>query len=324
MMPGPDEAPALRRVRALGTTAVVAVTEVPGADDALRLLRAELEALDRACSRFRADSEIRALSHRPGTPVVVSDLLWEAVTVALRTAAATGGAVDPTVGAALDALGYDRDFAAVGQGGDDDRTPGVPAPAPGWWTVEVDDAARTVNVPHGVRLDLGASAKALVSDRAAARIAGTVGGGVLVSVGGDVSSAGPPPDGGWAVGIALDSSAPPDAVDQVVALHAGGLASSAPGVRTWVRGGRRCHHIVDPRTGCSVDPFWRLVSVSAPSCVAANAETTAAVVRGAAAVRPLVASGRPARLVRHDGEVLALNGWPADGPRRTATAGGCP
>ncbi len=298
-----------RSFSAIGTTAIVAVTEPGAAGLAEALLADELRMLDEACSRFRPDSEIHALYRSAGSPVEVSDLLFEVVQVACAVAAETGGAVDPTVGSAMDALGYDRDFPLMCS--DDQPVMGAPVPAPGWETIEFDAMRRTVCIPPAVRIDVGSSAKAWAADRAASLIAARSGVGVLVSIGGDIATAGLPPTPGWSVGIARDSSVPTDDVDQVITLH-GALASSSPGVRTWTRGGCRRHHILDPRTGDCVPRYWDLVSVAAPTCVQANALSTAAVVWGARAVAPLVDRGHPVRLVRYDGEVIALNGWPAD------------
>jgi thiamine biosynthesis lipoprotein len=83
-------------------------------------------------------------------------------------------------------------------------------------------------------------------------------------------------------------------------------------VRTWTAGTRPVHHIIDPRTGDSVPPYWRLVSATGASCVDANALATAAVVWGAPAPRRLRAFDQAARLVRHDGRVFSLNGWPGE------------
>jgi len=309
--------PPLRTMHAIGTTAVVAVTEPAAIDKAERILRDELAAIDAACSRFRPDSEIWRLQRADGASVKVSALLFEAITVACGVAQRTGGAVDPTVGAALEGLGYDRDFFELDPQGTELEE--EPQPVPGWWRIELDRRRRTVQVPPGTHLDLGASAKALVADRAARRIAHGVHTGVLVSIGGDVAAAGVAPEGGWAVGIAADSSATADAVDQVVSIDGGGIASSSTAVRTWWRGSRRLHHIVDPATGDSVAPHWALVSASGNSCVDANAASTAAVVWGEHAVAKLGELGQPARLVRHDGHVITLNGWPSDpGPGTVA------
>jgi thiamine biosynthesis lipoprotein len=164
-----------------------------------------------------------------------------------------------------------------------------------------------------VRLDLGSSAKAFAADRAAALICNELGSGVLVSLGGDIAVAGTPPPGGWAVGIAVDSSTPVDRVAQVVAIHCGGLASSSTAVRRWTSGARRVHHIIDPASGDCVAPYWTLVSATGESCVAANAVSTAAIVWGDSAVQHLAPFGQAVRMVRHDGRIFSLNGWPVEG-----------
>ena len=136
------------------------------------------------------------------------------------------------------------------------------------------------------------------------------GAGVLVSVGGDVSVAGDAPSGGWAVGIA-ESSAQSRDLHQVVTITSGGLATSSTTVRAWSAGGVRRHHIVDPTSGESASPYWTLVSATGASCVDANAASTAAIVWGRHAVAKLETRHQPARLVRHDGLVATVNGWPA-------------
>ncbi|MGO9658970.1 MAG: FAD:protein FMN transferase, partial [Acidimicrobiales bacterium] len=234
----------------------------------------------------------------------------------------TDGAVDPTVGAAMIGLGYDRDFDEVPA--DSAALAEPPSPVPGWRCIELNARERLLSAPQGVVLDLGATAKAFASDRAAARVARLTGTAVLVDLGGDVAVAGAPPEG-WPVGIALDCATSPSACDVVVALRHGGLASSGTSVRTWRRGGRQVHHIVDPRTGDSAKTCWQLVSVAAPSCLVANAASTAAIVWGEGAPERLSAMGLACRLVRTDGSVLALNGWPPDqghGVGSAATWGG--
>jgi FAD:protein FMN transferase len=300
-----------RSFRAIGTTATVVVFGNANADAAQSMLRDELTALDRACSRFRPDSEIEYLHRQSGQALVVSALLFEALDVAIAVAERTGGAVDPTVGNAMAVLGYDCDFDEIG-----DRPPlppGVLGPVVGFGHVHLCARTRTVRIPRGVRLDLGASAKAWAADRAAARIAAQIDAGVLVSLGGDIAVAGPSPEGGWPVGIADDSSTPASEVDQVVAIREGGLASSSTVVRSWSVGAERVHHIVDPTTGQSATPDWRLVSASGNTCVDANAVSTAAVIWGHDALERLPAFHQAVRLVRHDGTIFTLGAWPVDG-----------
>ena len=63
-----------------------------------------------------------------------------------------------------------------------------------------------IRIPAGTALDLGATAKALAVDRAAAAIAAETGAGVLVNVGGDLAAAGPVPPAGWPVRLTDDTA----------------------------------------------------------------------------------------------------------------------
>ncbi|WP_329045000.1 FAD:protein FMN transferase [Amycolatopsis sp. NBC_01488] len=300
------------RFRALGTTAELTVTDPARLPAAEELLRAELQAVDRACSRFRGDSEISSLLRHPGSPVRISPLLAEALQVALHAAELTDGLVDPTVGQAVSDLGYDRDFDEIDR---DAAAAATPAGAvSGWWRIILDHARREVVVPRGVQLDLGATAKAWAADRACAAMARELGCGVLVGLGGDIAVAGPAPAQGWQVVVGDDHAATDPRRDPVIALAGGGLATSSTGCRTWRRAGRTVHHIVDPRTGDIPDVCWRTVSVAAATCVDANTASTAAVVLGARAPAWLARRRLPARLVTMDGHVVRVAGWPEGDP----------
>jgi hypothetical protein len=128
--------------RAIGVTNQITVTDPLALAGALRIARAELAALDLACSRFRDDSEIAALN------VVrercVSALLFEAVAVALGAAEATAGLVDPTVGAAMRGLGYDREYDVVVAAGP--RPSFRLVPATGWRSVRLDRTRRRITL----------------------------------------------------------------------------------------------------------------------------------------------------------------------------------
>jgi thiamine biosynthesis lipoprotein len=274
------------------------------------MLALEVDAIDRACSRFRDDSELAEVNAAAGEWVAVSPLFLSALDVALNAARTTDGLVDPTVGRALRVLGYDRDFAAVAADGGPLRVR-VERTA-GWRAIERDHASHRVRVPRGVELDLGATAKAFAADRAAARIARMTGSGVVVNLGGDCAIAGHAPAGGWTIRIADRHDAPADAPGATVALTTGGLATSGTAARRWSRGGRELHHVIDPNTGWSADAVWRTVSVAAGCCVDANVASTAAIVLGAGARRWLESREMPARLVAIDGAVLGVAGWPAD------------
>jgi thiamine biosynthesis lipoprotein ApbE len=297
--------------RALGTLVQLVVTDPAALPGARRLLQDDLAAVDAACSRFREDSEIRSLTggrHR------ISPLLAEAIGVALRAARLTGGDVDPTVGAAMSAAGYDRDFPQIEPNGPPLRL--TVRQVPGWREVRLD--GRSLMLPAGVQLDLGATAKAWAADRSVARIAELARCGVLVSLGGDIAVAGLPPATGWRIRV-QDVTGPagdtPEGPYALIAIRDGGLATSSTAARRWRRGGDVLHHILDPRTGLPAEPVWRTVSVAAGSCADANAASTAAVIRGRRALGWLTRLGLPARLVDATGAVFTVAGWPDDSER---------
>jgi len=311
---GPVTGEASASWQALGTGVQVTVTDGRQLAAARAMLEADLAAVDLACSRFRPDSEIVALDRvTGGGPAEVSPLLAEAIAVALRAARLTDGDVDPTVGAAMNAVGYDRDFSLVAREG-----PAVKLTVrtiPGWRQVEFDEQARLLRLPPGVRLDLGATAKAWAADRAATRIAAATGGGVLVSLGGDVAVSGRAPDGGWRIRVQDVSGRPedpPTGPSAVVAIRTGGLATSSTAARRWRRGGDILHHILDPRTGLPAAVVWRTVSVAAATCTDANIASTAAIIRGRAAPAWLTELGLPSRLVDEAGRVHTVAGWPTE------------
>lgn len=298
-----------------GTTAYLLVTDPQRMAAARRALDAEIIAMGAACDRFRPDSELSRVNSADGGPVRVSTLFAETLAQAIQVAEATGGAVDPTVGSALIAAGYDRDLAEVLRREPAERD--ASRPVAGWPVVELN--GRVVRVPRGVTLDLGATAKAFAADRAASRAASEAGCGVLVSLGGDVAVSGPSPAGGWRVRVAEDHRAGPGDPGQDVAIAEGGLATSSITVRRWRRGGRWLHHIIDPATGAPAGSCWRAVSVAAATCVDANAAATAALVKGQGADVWLARHDLPARLVRLDGTQVAVAGWPVAQPAGMTT-----
>jgi thiamine biosynthesis lipoprotein len=294
---------------ALGTTAEITTLDAASLSDAIDVLERELDAIDLACSRFRADSEVSRLAGSGGQWMPASRLLRLALAAGVDAAAATGGAVDPTVGVSMRALGWDADFRVIVSRREPTRIELVPAA--GWRRIEIDDERGLVRVPAGVLVDLGATAKALAADRAAAAACRATGSSVLVNLGGDIAVAGPAPAGGWPILVTDDHRAPSVADGQTVAIAAGGLATSSTTVRRWRTTEGIAHHILDPRTGRPAAEVWRTASVAAATCVGANTASTAAIVLGEDAPRWFESAGIAARLVRPDGRVVLTGGWPA-------------
>ena len=217
---------------------------------------AAIEALfaerERVFSRFRPHSELALVNASRGPLVRVSALFARTLRAALDAAAATGGLVDPTLGAALEAAGYDRDFARVVP----DASPTGPA-VPGCRR-SVRVLGRVVARPPRVRLDLNGVVKALAVDDALALFDGPG----FVSAGGDVAVR-----GGAGVGLPRGGS---------VRVEDGGVATSGTTHRRWLRGGAVQHHLIDARTGRPASSRWTEVTVVGPTCLDADVAAKAA------------------------------------------------
>ncbi len=263
----------------------------------------------RPAAVFGTDSELMRINDPGRRRVEVAGRpAADALGTALRAAHDTGGLVDPTIGRCLIDLGYDRSFELL--------TPAQPligraTHTPAWEHVSV--RRLEARVPLAVRLDLGATAKALCADRAAEKRASIVSGcGVLVSLGGDIAVAGQAPEDGWAIRVADRADVDPaSGPGQTIAVREGGLATSGVAARRWAQEGQVRHHLIDPRTATPAIEIWRTVSVAAANCVEANVASTAAVIVGGPAPEWLARRGAHARLVGVDGEVVFVGGWPA-------------
>ena len=234
--------------RSMGVDVVVGAEGDASAD----LVRRLVHRWDCIFSRFREGSELTRVNASPSDVVVVSETLARAVRAALAVARATDGLVDPTVGAALLAAGYDRDFELLGA---DPRPTGTPVPG-SWRSVSL--TGRVLSRPRGTLLDLNGVVKGLVVDEALRLLPARS----FVSAGGDLATNGEVvvalPDGG------------------AVRLESGGLATSGTTGRRWRRGGAEQHHLIDPRTGRPASSRWDEVTVAASSCLAADVAARAA------------------------------------------------
>jgi FAD:protein FMN transferase len=288
------------------TTARLVVTDPALLPQAREIAEQLLADVDAACSRFRPDSELALLPR--GKKVRISALLAQLVRTALVAAEETDGLVTPTIGGALIDAGYDRDWSMmsstlrIGNGGV--ATLRV-RQAPSWRQIALH--GQRLSVPSGIRLDLGATGKALTSDLIAAAVYDQLRIGVLVALGGDIATAGPVPDGGWNV---LVQDRPGDPAVTVALPPNGAIATSSTQGRRWLASGEQMHHILDPRSCRPAERVWRTATVAAGSCAQANALSTAALILGREAPEWLRGKGFAARLVSAAGDVMCINGFP--------------
>ncbi|GAA1001352.1 FAD:protein FMN transferase [Subtercola frigoramans] len=318
------------------TGASVVVTDPELLEQAIAIVHEVTGLVDDACSRFRTDSELLLLAPKLAAGADVSETLAALVAAALDAAEQTGGAVDPTLGYDLIALGYDRDIDLVRardlarelDARGDDAPIALPALPPVTPVITTVTTVRTpgykritltgthLTVPPDLLLDLGATAKAVAADQAAARIADELGCGALVCLGGDIATAGTAPDGGWQIDV---QDLPDDPRQQVTLSGGFGMATSSTQKRRWATASGQAHHILDPRLGLPVVAVWRSVTVVAESCLAANAVSTAAVVKGQGAIEWLTGIHADARLIDLAGRTITTGSWPTADDDEQAT-----
>jgi FAD:protein FMN transferase len=258
---------------------VVLSSGVP-VDDVQRLF----DERDHRFSRFIETSELNRINAHPSGVTFVSEELASMLSLALAAAQATGGLVTPAVGGSMLAAGYDRDFSVL--------SPGVgsvePAAVPTLDSLILRGGILLRVVP--LILDLNGVVKGKTVDDALALL-----GDGWVSAGGDLATTHP-----IVVGL-------PDG--DTVTLDRGGLATSSVTKRSWLRGGERQHHLIDPATGAPTRARWRDVTVAASSCLAADIAAKAALLLDEAGPAWLDECGLAGRFVDHDGTVVTNDIW---------------
>lgn len=256
-----------------------------GSTQAVRRIEALFEQRDRLFSRFRPDSELNRVNAARGGIVGVSPLFASTLRAAFDAAEATDGIVDPTLGAAIESAGYTVDFADLAS---DPRPPG-PA-APGAWR-SLRQADRLLFLPRDVKLDLNGVVKALAVDDALELLDGEG----FVSAGGDLAARG-------GVDVALPEGG-------AVRLTRGALATSGSSGRAWLRGGRRQHHLIDPRCGLPAESPWEQVTVCGGTCLTADVAAKAAFLVGEDGPGWLDERALPGRFLTPAGDEVLNEAW---------------
>jgi thiamine biosynthesis lipoprotein len=188
------------------------------------------------------------------------------------------------------AAGYDRTFGEVPADG---VAGAAPASAGGGVRVDGD----RIELEPGVRVDLGGIGKGYAAERAAERL--STAGPCLVNAGGDIATRG----GRWPIGVETATGT------VTFELSGGALATSGRDRRTWQRGGRLMHHLIDPNTGAPAASDIIRVTVVAVDAVEAEVAATSLFLAGVdEAAAEADAAGIPALIVGADGRTLLAGG----------------
>jgi FAD:protein FMN transferase len=248
----------------------------PQTPEVLRQVPTWFEEWEQSLSRFRSESELNRLNRSAGWPMKVSQTLWDVFLAAVDAEAASDGLVVASVLGALLAAGYDRSF---------DQLPLEQTVAPtggrsvigSLFEVNLDGTERTICLPIDMQLDFGGVAKGWAAHQAAKRLAGY--GAALVSAGGDIAISAEQSDGQfWPV--AIDHPFKIGEYLDTLMLGACGVATSGTDYRRWKQGGRRSHHIIDPRSGQPAQTDLISVTVIAPNAMVAEMAAKAALILG--------------------------------------------
>jgi thiamine biosynthesis lipoprotein len=313
-----------------GTSAQVAAMVAQG----------QLLALHRRLSRFDRASELSQLNADPEAVVHASRLLRTLAHAVVEAGERSGGLVDATLVGALERAGYAasraglaglsagelvaHDRAARAGLGDSEPAattaharrlgeseaiaataraprPARPHPDRRWRQIVVDDVARTITRPPGVRIDSGGLGKGLAADLVAAKLAGHAL--FVVDCAGDVRIGG---SASVARRVLVEDPFGGAPLHEL-RIAGGAVATSGVTRRSWrAAGGAVAHHLLDPATG---EPAWTgVIQATALAATALEAETLAksALLAGPQRGRELLASAGGGVLVFEDGSVAVV------------------
>jgi len=252
--------------RAMGCHMLAALDAEQDVSSALELVPGWFEEWEQALSRFRPDSELSRLNRANGDRFQVSPVLWQVLKLSLRTEKESGGLITPLVLDALETAGYSRSFdrldSASQEFGLDTLRMGTVD------EIRLEERTHTVQLPEGMRLDLGGVAKGWAAHQAMLMLKKW--GPALMDSGGDIATSGPLLNGSpWQVAVADPAADKPAAA--LIGLSGQGVATSGQDYRRWLSGGVWQHHLIDARTGMPSQTDVLTATVIAPTVVEAEA-----------------------------------------------------
>lgn len=240
------------RFEAIGTAWEV-VTDEPLAAAARDAVQTVIDAFDREWSRFRADSVVSALAVEGGSVPAPADAA-PMLDAFAALGAATGGAVNPLVGASLDALGYDAAYSLRDHGA---------RPAPSDWRERLTWRDGTLSLSGPASIDVGALGKGRLVDLVLDIVAAARPGDIVVDAGGDLAVRGSPHR------IGLEHPFDPRRAIGVWEVGDAALCASAVNRRSWPSvTGATLHHVLDGRTGHPVRTYAATWAVAADAMTA--------------------------------------------------------
>jgi FAD:protein FMN transferase len=269
--------------RAMGTHLSFAAYTTPRVDAgavraAFDAAIAEIRRIEALMTTWRPDSEVSKINAAAGkSAVVVGDETLAIITKSLETSAISEGTFDITFETLHGLWKFDEDLDPTPP---KDKDIKARLPFVGYRHVKVDPATSSVMLAkEQTQIGLGGIAKGYGVDRAVKVLdeAGLLS--FFVQAGGDLFARGKKPDGtAWQAGI-RDPRGPETKYFAKLSLTDHAFSTAGDYERSYVVGGKRYHHIIDPRTGKPAAAS-RSVTIWAPTALLADAIDDAVFVLG--------------------------------------------
>jgi thiamine biosynthesis lipoprotein len=258
---------------AMGTHLAYAAFTTPSVDAvAVRALfdgaTAEIVRLEKLMTTWDPDSEVSRINAAAGkSAVAVGPETFAVIRESLHASAISEGTFDITFETLHGLWKFDQDL---------DPHPPTPEQVRerrkylGFRHVKLDEAASTVFLDEShVRIGLGGIAKGFAVDRASRVLEQGGLTSFYVQAGGDLFARGTKPDGSpWNAGI-RDPRGPDGDYFAMMPVSDHAFSTAGDYERTYVVGGKRYHHIIDPRTGYPATAS-RSVTIWAPTAFLAD------------------------------------------------------
>jgi thiamine biosynthesis lipoprotein len=239
---------------------------------------AEIRRLESLLSEWLPDSEISRVNAGAGDWVSIGPEATTVIERGLWAGKLSGGSFDIT----FQALSKVWKF-----GGAQEEHPKPPSRAEveklrklvDYRKVSLDEVGRRVRIGKGQQLGLGGIAKGYIVDQAAKVLRERGVNAFLAQAGGDLYGAGRKPDGSpWVSGV-RDPRGEQEEFFAVLELTDHAFSTAGDYARAYVVGGKRYHHIIDPKTGYPATAC-RSVTVWAPDATTADAVDDAVFILG--------------------------------------------
>lgn len=259
----------------MGTRMEVQVWHEDGRE-ARRLIAAAMAEFDRIEARmstYRPDSEISMVNDRAAAgPVAISEELYGIVGRSIELSELSGGAFDIT----YDSVGQLYDFRRRVRPSEEEIRAHLPQIS--YRHIVLEPAGRTIRfTTPGTRINLGGIAKGYSVERVIALLRAAGVRHALATAGGDTRLLGDHRGQPWVIGIR-----DPDDGDKLItrlALDDEAISTSGDYERFFDEGGKRYHHILDPKTGKSASGV-RSVTIVGPDAVMTEGLTKTVFIKG--------------------------------------------